>query len=76
MELWAQKPSKFYYQLRILNMSNFKQSFLHGIVSVLLFAIPLVLAHAGAWQGLTIGGVLNLIYHWLFAAYGSGSPAM
>ena len=38
------------------------KSLLHGVIALVLFAIPAVLAIHGSWQDLTIGGILNLIY--------------
>jgi hypothetical protein len=35
---------------------------IHLIVSVICFAIPLVLTIHGTWQDITVGAVLNAIY--------------
>ena len=44
--------------------SNFLTSLKHGVVTVILFGAPLLLAHLGNAADLTIGGTLTLLYHW------------
>jgi hypothetical protein len=51
-------------------MSNGTKSIVHGLVSVALFAIPLVINLSAPWESLTVGGVLNAIYHYLVGWYG------
>ena len=34
----------------------------HGIVSVVLFTLPLIIASGGSWQSLTLGGILVAVY--------------
>lgn len=46
-------------------MSNAYKSVLHGVVSVLLFAIPLALASHSPLLDLSVGGLLNAVYHFL-----------
>jgi hypothetical protein len=48
-------------------MSNGTKSIVHGLVSAVLFAIPLVINLNAPWESLTIGAVLNAIYHYLVA---------
>ncbi len=36
----------------------------HGVASLILFAIPIVLMNDGGWQGITIGAALNGLYAW------------
>jgi hypothetical protein len=43
----------------------FKKPIVHGIVSIVLFAIPLALASNVPILDLTVGGILNTLYHWL-----------
>lgn len=40
----------------------FNNPVVHGVVSALLFAIPLVIAAGGSWQNLTLGGILAGLY--------------
>jgi hypothetical protein len=51
-------------------MNTTTKSLIHGAVSVVLFAIPLVLSSNNPGLTLTVGGILNAIYHML-VAYGS-----
>jgi hypothetical protein len=46
-------------------MPNYLRSLVHGAVSVVLFAIPLALASHSPMLDLTLGGVLNMVYHFL-----------
>jgi hypothetical protein len=54
-------------------MSNGQKSIVHGVVSAVLFALPLVINLNAPWESLTIGGVLNAIYHYLVATYSTPS---
>lgn len=44
-------------------MSVIKKSVIHGVTSVLLFGLPIILMSNAPWLNLTIGGVLNAMYH-------------
>jgi hypothetical protein len=45
---------------------SLKNPIVHGVVSVVLFAIPLVLSSNNPALTLTVGGILNAVYHALF----------
>lgn len=40
-----------------------------GIISVIVFAAPLVLLDNPAWANLTIGGLLTMVVNWLKVRY-------
>lgn len=46
-------------------MSITKTALLHGVVSFVLFAFPFVLNLASPYENVTIGAVLNALYHWV-----------
>lgn len=50
-------------------MNNSTKAIVHGLVSAVLFALPLVINLNAPWESLSIGAVLNAIYHYLVATY-------
>lgn len=53
-----------------LTALSLRLSIVHGLVSVVLFAIPLLLSSGQPVLTLTVGGILNVVYHFLAATYG------
>lgn len=51
-----------YSNLFIMNNPFFNNPIVHGIIQVVLFVLPIVIAQGGSWQALTIGGVLTAVY--------------
>jgi len=45
-----------------MNNAFFKNPAVKGIITVVLFIIPTVIAAGGSWQTLTLGGLLTAIY--------------
>jgi len=45
-----------------MNNAFFNNPIVKGIISVILFALPLIIAQGGSWQALTLGGILTAIY--------------
>lgn len=40
----------------------FNNPITHGVVSIILFALPLIIMSGGSWQSLTLGGLLAAAY--------------
>ena len=44
-------------------MSTFlKNPIVHGVVTVALFLLPMLISSAGSWKDMTLGGILVAIY--------------
>ncbi len=45
-----------------MNNAFFNNPIVHGIITIILFVIPVVISTGGSWQSLTLGGVLAGLY--------------
>jgi hypothetical protein len=45
-----------------MNNAFFKNPIVAGIITVILFVLPSLIAAGGTWQSLTIGGILTALY--------------
>lgn len=50
-------------------MSNFWKVVFHGIVTVALFGIPLLIKADPTWLNVSIGGLLTSFYQYLVGTY-------
>ena len=45
-----------------MNNAFWNNPIVHGVITVILFILPVIIAQGGSWQALTLGGILTAAY--------------
>ena len=48
---------------------NFLKGLKKGVISAVIFAVPIVLTSFPAWADITVGGILMILVNWLKIRY-------